>query len=265
MNAAESEVAHTSLGKQCILLLKKYRFGICVVALIVSMFGNIAAFHIIKKFYAEARAAALFPSHGHRFGQGNYVLPEKKKRRIVLFGDSRIEQWKNFPASEGSELIARGVPGETTGQMRIRFERDVLALNPDIVVLQLGINDLVAIGALPDRQAEIVNQCAANMKYFVEALRTRNIRTILLTIIPPAPPPIWRLPVWSDQISAEVENLNRYWIAEHASATLHVIDTKSLLQDAQGRWRRNVTAGTLHITPRGYEYLNAAVMPLIRN
>ena len=247
------------------MLITKYRFRICMLALIVSVLGNVAAFGILKNCYVEARTAAVFPSHDRYSAQASQVLPENGKKRIVLFGDSRIEQWKSFPTPKNADLLVRSVPGETTAQMRMRFDRDVLALNPDIVVLQLGINDLVAIGALPDRQAEIAGQCAKNIKYFVDALGARNIRTLLLTIIPPDRPSVWRMPVWSDQISVEVEKLNRYWMAVPNSTVLHVIDTRSLLQDAQGHWRADVTADTLHLTQKGYEYLNVAVLPLLQN
>lgn len=264
MNIAEMKTMHTPSGTTRKPQPRNYWVGICVAALVASMAGNIAAFFVIKKIHVESTIAAVFPSHGNHLQMRERAKPQRLAKRIVLFGDSRIQQWKNFPSTENVEVIDQGIAGETTAQMRMRFEQDVLALNPDTVVLELGINDLVSIGVLPDRRVEITGQCAANMKYFVEALMARNIRTILLTIIPPARPPFWRLPVWNDKIQAEVENLNQYWISKSASPMLQVIDTQSVLQDTKGRWRAGVTADTLHITPRGYEYLNAVVTPLLR-
>jgi len=209
--------------------------------------------------------AATFPSHAGYFQANNRSLPAKDRKRIVLFGDSRIVQWANFPKSGSLEVVARGINGETTAQMRTRFDQDVLALDPDVVVLQLGINDLTAIGMLPDRAVEIARQCDGNIRYFVETLLARGIRTILLTIIPPADPGLLRLPVWSGQIAVEVEKINRYWLeAAPRAPLLHVVDARSALQDAAGRWRDGVNADTLHLTPRGYEYLNGAIAPLIR-
>lgn len=231
----------------------------------VCVLGNVIAYRLVLKSYAQARTAAVFPSHESRNPGKNGALGPKTERRIVLFGDSRIEQWRNFPRPADAEVINSGIGGETTAQMRIRFERDVLALKPDIVVLQLGINDLVAIGALPDRQAEIVSQCGDNTRYFVDTLQSRGIRTVLLTVIPPATPPIWRLPVWSREIAVEVERLNRSWLAVRSSPALSVVDTASLLKDADGHWHDGVVADALHITPRGYEYLNAAVAPLLQH
>ncbi len=238
---------------------------LCVVLALMAALLTAFAMHVAKRFYAEARAAAVFPHHLHRFAAENRALLPKRDKRIVLFGDSRVVQWVNFPAEQGVEVISRGVSGETSAQMRARFEQDVLALDPDMVVLQLGINDLVAIGALPDRRTEIVSQCAENLNYFVETLGARSVRVILLTIIPPARPALWRRPFWDDAIAAEAEALNRNWTARPAPPWLHVVDARAALQDGAGNWRADVVADTLHLTPRGYEYLNAAVAPLIRD
>jgi lysophospholipase L1-like esterase len=246
-------------------LLRHHRFSLCAAGLVVSLAGNVAGFLVLTKLHADALTAAVFPSRGQEIFRLHPVPARKAGTRIVLFGDSRIAQWTNFPVREGSELVMRGVPGGTTAQMRLRFAGDVLDADPDIVVLQLGINDLVAIGVLPDRQSEIVRQCEANMRYFVEALRERNIRTILLTIIPPADPPFWRRPFWSEDISAEAEKLNRQWLSATVSPGLHVVDTRAILQDNHGHWIDGVTADALHLTSRGYDQLNTAILPLLRD
>lgn len=243
----------------------RHRFGLCAATLAVSVAVNVVGFLTVKKLYAEARTAAVFPSFGRDSFESDRVPAQKAGRRIVLFGDSRIVQWKNFPRPDGTELVMRGMSGATTAQMRSRFASDVLELDPDIVVLQLGINDLVAIGVLPHRQSEIVRQCEANMRYFVDALRERNIRTILLTIIPPAAPPFWRRPFWSEDIAAETESINRRWLSAPAVISLRVVDTQALLQDGEGQWADGVTADALHLTPRGYDHLNAAIRPLLRD
>lgn len=240
----------------------QHRFILCAFALLVSLSANVATVLMLNKIYVDARTAAVFPPSGNPHQPGG-IPAQKTGPRIVLFGDSRIAQWQNFPVRQGAEVVMKGVPGETTAQMRVRFARDVLDLDPDAVVLQLGINDLVAIGVLPERQSEIALQCEANMRFFVEALRERNIRTILLTIIPPARPPFWRRPFWNADIASAVERINRNWLSAPASSNLRVVDTRALLQDREGRWIDGVTADALHITALGYGRLNAVVGPLL--
>jgi lysophospholipase L1-like esterase len=233
----------------------------CAILLAVALAASGTAFVLYKKSYAEARAAAVFPTQAHA-SEMRPALP-KTGPRIVLFGDSRAALWKDFPVPRGAELVVKGVPGETTAQMRLRFDADVLAQEPDVVVLQLGINDLVAIGVLPGRREEIARQCAGNIRYFVDMLVGRNVKTILVTIIPPARPPFWRRPFWSEAIGLEAEALNRRWLALPGSPLLKVVDSRALLQDAAGDWHDGVNADTLHLTFRGYERLNAALRPLL--
>ncbi len=220
--------------------------------------------YALKKYYTQFRLATVFPTHENFYQRANKELPPKQRRRVVLFGDSRIQEWENLPTVDGLELINRGIGGETSQQLRARFESDVLALSPDIVILQLGINDLVAIGTLPQHTKTIHQQCQENLKFLVETLLEKSITVILLTIVPPAKPSITRLPVWSPQISQSVTDINQYWLTLPPTQGLYVIDTKQILQNDQGQWHPKVNRDTLHFTPTGYEYLNQAVRTILK-
>lgn len=224
--------------------------------------GALSGLQWFKVRHAQEKLEAVFPV-GSRPAAPAPPLAPKAARRIVLFGDSRIAQWRDFPLPAGAQLVMRGVPGETTAQMRLRFQRDVLAADPDVVVMQLGINDLTAIGVLPALRDEIVRQCDANVRYFVRALLGRGVRVILLTIIPPGRPPLWRLPFWSGEIGEQAAALNRLWLAAPAGPLLSVVDTQAILQGADGRWREDVLADTLHLAAPGYERLNTAIRGLL--
>jgi lysophospholipase L1-like esterase len=224
----------------------------------------LASVQAARMMYAREKAAAVFPDRQPPAAETR-SLAAKHGRRIVLFGDSRIVQWTGFPSEPGTEVVARGIAGETTAQMRLRFEADVLAADPDLVVMQMGINDLVAIGVLPARRAEIAEQTARNIDYFVDALGARGIRVVLLTIIPPADPPLWRKPFWSEAIAEEVRRLNGRWLSRSMPSWVSVVDTGALLQDGAGQWRRGVLSDTLHLTPVGYDHLNAKIVPLLQD
>jgi len=124
-----------------------------------------------------------------------------------------------LPRLEGFEFINRGIGGETTAQLRMRFKPDVLALKPDVVILQLGINDLVVLGAAPNRALVLlgvapnhatatIQQCQDNLKVLVEKLTKQAIEVILLTIIPPAKLNLARMLVWSERIGQSVVEIN---------------------------------------------------------
>src|SRR6185436_5397988 len=81
----------------------------------------------------------------YREANGKVAEPAKSEARVVFMGDSITDSWQNprfggfFP---GKPYVDRGISGQTTPQMLIRFRRDVIALRPKIVVILAGTNDL---------------------------------------------------------------------------------------------------------------------------
>ncbi|MHC4885786.1 MAG: SGNH/GDSL hydrolase family protein [Planctomycetota bacterium] len=117
-------------------------------------------------------------------------------KTLVTFGDSTTAPRGNLriytdalrdvlaERASGIEVINAGVPGNTTADGRERFERDVLTHQPDLVVMQFGINDAaVDVWKSPPATAPRVplSRYKANLAHFVEALRQRTCRVILMT------------------------------------------------------------------------------------
>ena len=117
--------------------------------------------------------------------------------RIVAFGDSTTAPRKSVEkvyadrlaealGKEGMavEVINAGVPGNTTEHARKRFERDVMAREPDVVILQFGINDS-AIDVWKDPPATgprvAKDRYQENLRHFVRALKARGVKVILMT------------------------------------------------------------------------------------
>jgi len=246
----------------------KIRMVTLFLLLFASILLNGGLLYALKKYYAQSRLTAVFPTHESFYRQANLKLPPKTQKRIVLFGDSRIQEWKDLPNIANVEFINRGIGGETTAQLRARLETDVLKLNPDVVILQMGINDLVTLGVANEvEQKAIIQQCDENLKLVVEALTQAHIQVILLTIIPPAQPHLLRLMVWSALIAQQVEEINQSWLKRAATQTnqfLHLIDTAATLKNQQGQWHSNVNRDTLHLTATGYDHLNQAVLSILQ-
>jgi len=104
-----------------------------LLVLLVSLTLNGVLFYTAKHYYTRAKLAEVFPTHESYYQQANATLPQKTQKRVVLFGNSRIQNWKKPPQLDGFEFINRGIGGETTAQNQARFLKDVLALQPDVV------------------------------------------------------------------------------------------------------------------------------------
>ncbi len=113
--------------------------------------------------------------------------------RIVCFGDSTTAPREGVvPYCEqirgvGRETVNRGVRGNTTEAARERFDTDVLALKPDVVIVQFGINDSTVDvwKSPPAKSARVtVARFRGNLTYFVERLKETGARVVLLTFNP---------------------------------------------------------------------------------
>src|SRR5262245_43866960 len=118
-----------------------------------------------------------------RYGSENTELPQpvSGEDRVVFLGDEITEFWgtgkaKFFP---GKPYLNRGIKGQTTPQMLVRFGLDVIALNPNVLVILAGANDIASLTG-PITQGMM----AENFMSMVELARANNIRVILASLTP---------------------------------------------------------------------------------
>ncbi len=181
--------------------------------------------------------------------------------RVMLFGDSRISMWSPLPALPGGSIVVRGRPGETTPLSRLRLERDLDAIEPDIVVLEIGVNDLKAIGVFPDRAAAIAAGAETNLRAMLDTLAGGGHQVVLLTIFPLGERGLVQRLLWSGDIEGAVRDTNarlRAWRGDR----LTVVDCDPILAP-QGALDPRYTFDTLHLNAAGYEALDAAIAPLL--
>ena len=108
-------------------------------------------------------------------------LPEKGKQRVVFMGDSITEEWSNLYPDyfDTKGYINRGIGGQTTPQMLIRFKPDVIDLEPDIVVILAGTNDIAG-----NTGHSNVKMITDNIFSMAELARAHQIKVVLSSILP---------------------------------------------------------------------------------
>jgi lysophospholipase L1-like esterase len=232
--------------------------------LVASVSASVALTLATRHYYTLWKQASLQPTfEGHYRASNASVLASSPGALLVLFGDSRVRQWSPPPDVAGLTVFNRGIDGETTTQMMYRFKADVLGLNPSVVIIQAGINDLVAEGLSSQRSSSKGSQVVVNLECMVDQANRSGIRVVLLTVIPPASPGLLRWLVWSPRIAQLVTAVNHDLMRLHDPPRVYVLDTKALLRTSSGEWEPNVMADTLHLTPAGYKVLNAAVQDVL--
>ena len=108
-------------------------------------------------------------------------LPKKDERRVVFMGDSITEEWSNLYPEYFTEkgYINRGIGGQTTPQMLIRFKPDVVALKPEIVVVLAGTNDIA--GNTGPSNAKMITD---NIFSMAEIAKAYQMKVVLSSILP---------------------------------------------------------------------------------
>ncbi len=116
-----------------------------------------------------------------RYGSENTELPKTKpdENRVVFIGDEITENWGASSFFSGKPYINRGIKGQTSPQMLVRFRQDVIMLKPKVVVILAGSNDLASVTG-PITQAMF----AENITSIVELAKVNNIKVVLASMTP---------------------------------------------------------------------------------
>lgn len=167
------------------------------------------------------------------------------ENRVVFIGDSITESWAGyFPALfPGKPYIARGVSGQTTPQILVRFQQDVVRLKPKVVVILAGTNDIA--GNTGPSTLEMIQDNLASM---AEIARANGIHVVLSSALPAYDYP-WKRGL---EPAPKIMALNS-WIRGYAEATGAVyLDYHSAMADARGGLRAELTRDGVHPNAAGY-------------
>ena len=132
---------------------------------------------------------AMQQSHGQdwanlkRYEKENaqLALPAANENRVVFIGNSITEGWLRIHPSffDGKPYIDRGISGQTTSQMLLRFRQDVISLKPSIVVILAGINDIAE-----NTGPITLEETAGNIFSMAELAKAHGIKVIMCTVLP---------------------------------------------------------------------------------
>jgi lysophospholipase L1-like esterase len=185
-----------------------------------------------------------------RYQQANAALaPSDPRQRVVFIGDSITQGWfDKVPAFFGPDRIDRGIGGQTTPQMLLRFRQDVIDLHPAAVQIMGGTNDLAS-----NTGPMTLAQTQANIMMMCDLARANGIRVILASIPPAANFP-WRPGL---EVSSKIARMN-LWLKDYAAQIgATYADYWSALHDGPAQ-RAAFTVDGVHPNERGY----AAMAPV---
>lgn len=194
-----------------------------------------------------------------RYGAANTTLPpaHRRERRVVFMGDSITESWATVDPKffARAEFIDRGISGQTTLQMLLRFRQDVVALKPAVVHIMAGTNDIAGNTGPMD-----LPTTEANIASMADLARANGIHVVISSVLP-AKDFSWHPGL---DPGPKVVALNKWSKAYSHARRLIYVDYYTALNDGALGMRSDLTPDGVHPSLPGYLIMDPLADAAIR-
>ncbi len=185
-----------------------------------------------------------------RYREDNARLgpPHPGEQRVVFYGNSITEGWAPYfdAMFPGKPYVGRGISGQTTPQLLVRFRQDVIALEPAVVVILAGTNDIA--GNTGPATLEMIED---NLMSMVELAQAHGIRVVLSSVLPAYDYP-WRP---GREPAPKIIVLNA-WMKEYAATHgLAYLDYHTAMADERGGLDAEYSGDGVHPNEAGYRVM----------
>ena len=204
--------------------------------------------------YRSSRLAIYTDDFGQlaRYREANAALgpPSAKENRVVFVGDSITDYWKLADYFPGKAYINRGVDGQTTPEMLVRFRQDVIDLHPKVLLVLAGTNDLAGVTG-PARNEDI----EANYASMAELARVHHIHVVFASLLPAHNYTQEAKESFALRPRERILSLNA-WLKDYCAKNgLVYLDYFAALVDERGMLRRDLSDDGLHPNEAGYKIM----------
>lgn len=180
-----------------------------------------------------------------RYAAADAALSPTEKGRVVFYGDSITDAWVRngghfFP---GRPYLNRGISGQTTPQMLVRFRQDVIDLHPAAVVILAGTNDIAG-----NTGPSTLRMIEDNLSSMADLGRANGIRVILASVLPAADYP-WRKGL---DPAPKIKLLNQWIAAYCAEHHLTYLDYYTAMAGPDGGMKPGISIDGVHPNAAGY-------------
>ncbi len=184
-------------------------------------------------------------------------LPAAGEKRVVFMGNSITEGWINTDAAffKENKYVNRGIGGQTTPQMLVRFRADVVNLKPKVVVILAGTNDIA--GNTGPSTLEMIEN---NLSSMADLAKANGIKVLMCSVLPAYDYP-WKPGL---QPAEKIVALNA-WMKEYAAKSGHIyVDYWTALADERKGMKPGHAKDGVHPTMAGYKIMEPIVQQAIQ-
>ena len=180
-----------------------------------------------------------------RFKDANETLgaPKPGEKRVIFMGDSITQGWNLAESFPGKPYVNRGISGQTTPQMLVRFRQDVIDLNPKVVIILAGTNDIAG-----NTGPMTLDQTEGNIASMAELATANGIQVVICSILPAfdykwAP---------GREPAPKILKVNA-WLKEYAAREGYVyVDYYAAMKDDRGGLPPTLSKDGVHPLPAGF-------------
>lgn len=187
-----------------------------------------------------------------RYREANAGLkpPSPGENRVIFFGDSITDMWNLDQYFPGKPYINRGIGGQTTSQMLVRFRQDVIELKPKAVVILAGTNDIAG-----NTGPMLLEDIEANYASMAELARVNGVKVVFSSVLPVHNYTPQSQDLFSQRSPEKILQVNR-WLKDYcASNGLIYLDYFNAMVDEKGLLNRDLAKDGLHPNAAGYKIM----------
>jgi len=182
---------------------------------------------------------------------------------VIFMGNSITENWTYFRPNffKENSFLNRGISGQTTPQMLIRFKPDVVNLNPDSVVILAGINDIAG-----NTGPMVISNIAENIFSMAEIAKEYGIKVFICSVLPAKGFP--GAPNLNVKPAKKVMSLNKMLKEYCQKNKIIYVDYYSQMNDGEGGLRvpEFTSANDLvHPNSAGYAVMESIILEALKN
>ena len=200
---------------------------------------------------------------------GNSSLPMETISAVLgdadiwMLGDSRIGRWNQELLAGDIKFANLGIDGQTSSQVYYRFKNYLEIDTPELVIVEVGINDLKIIGLDKNLEKSITGNYYGNIEAMVSLCSENDIKVILINIFPVGKIELLRRLIWNRFVNETIREANDRLKSYCDNNLVYYFDAYALLADNGETVNPEYEDDFLHINKRGYEVLSRELIKQI--
>jgi lysophospholipase L1-like esterase len=210
---------------------------------------------LIMSFWGHTLVGQDWPNL-NKYAEANTQITDKETGRVVFMGNSITEGWGYSDADffNGKPYVNRGISGQTTPQMLIRFRQDVVDLSPEVVVILAGTNDIAG-----NTGPSTIKMIADNIFSMAEIAHANGIKVVICSVLP-----VYDYP-WKPGLepAGKILSLNQMLRNYAESKGHHYLDYHSAMKDERNGLPKKYATDEVHPTKEGYLVMGEMVETLL--